>query len=159
MKTPFTVPRQAWFALFGIALLLAFGWVATRSGPLAPVKVTVTKVVKGDVAPSLFGIGTVEARRAFLIGPTAAGRVRRVLVDVGDRVVAGQLLAEMDPVDLDARVGSAAKPGTRPNPYSPRQMATTCWRYPVRTSANWSVTFCGSASRLKCWGLPTCEAG
>lgn len=108
MKMPFTLPRQVWFAVFGIALLLALGWVATTSGPLAPIKVTVTQITKGDVAPVLFGIGTVEARRAYLIGPTAAGRVRSVLVDVGDSVKAGQLLAEMDPVDLDKRVASAA---------------------------------------------------
>jgi len=108
MKMTLNLPRQVWFALSGIALLLAFGWVATKSGPLAPIKVTVTRIVKGDVTPSLFGIGTVEARRAYLIGPTTAGRVGRVLVDVGDRVAAGQLLAEMDPVDLDARMGSAA---------------------------------------------------
>jgi HlyD family secretion protein len=92
----------------GIALLLAFVWVATTSGPLAPIKVTVTRVIRGEVAPALFGIGTVEARRAYLIGPTVPGRVRSVLVDVGDSVRAGQLLAEMDPVDLDARVTSAA---------------------------------------------------
>lgn len=103
-----TPPRWVWFALSGMALLLAFGWVATKTGPLAPIQVTVTRVIKGEVAPSLFGIGTVEARRAYLIGPTIAGRVERVLVDVGDRVKSGQLLAEMDPVDLDARVGSAA---------------------------------------------------
>jgi len=108
MKMPFTLPRQVWFAVFGIALLLALGWVATTSGPLAPIKVTVTQVATGTVAPLLFGIGTVEARRAYLIGPTAAGRVRSVLVDVGDGVKAGQLLAEMDPVDLDKRVASAA---------------------------------------------------
>lgn len=108
MKIPFSLSRQVWFALLGIALLLAFVWVATTSGPLAPIKVTVTQVAKGEVAPALFGIGTVEARRAYLIGPTVAGRVRSVLVDVGDTVKAGQLLAEMDPVDLDARVTSAA---------------------------------------------------
>jgi HlyD family secretion protein len=107
MKLPVTLPRQVWFAVFGIALLLALGWVATTSGPLAPIKVTVVQVAKGEVAPALFGIGTVEARRAYHIGPTAAGRVRSVLVDVGDTVKAGQLLAEMDPVDLDARVTSA----------------------------------------------------
>ncbi len=104
----FTPPRWIWFALSGIVLLIAFGWVATKTGPLAPIKVTVTKVVKGDVTPSLFGIGTVEARRAYLIGPTVAGRVRSVLVDVGDRVKVGQLLAEMDPVDLDKRVAASA---------------------------------------------------
>jgi len=108
MKLPFTLPRWVWPAVLGIALLATFGWVAMKSGPLAPIQVTVTQVVKGNVAPSLFGIGTVEARRAYLIGPTVAGRVERVLVDVGDIVKAGQLLAEMDAVDLDARVGASA---------------------------------------------------
>jgi HlyD family secretion protein len=73
-------------AVVGLGLLSALGWVATRSGPLAPIPVTVTPVVREDIAPALFGIGTVEARRAYVIGPTAAGRVRRVLVDVGDTV-------------------------------------------------------------------------
>ncbi|HEU0234795.1 MAG TPA: efflux RND transporter periplasmic adaptor subunit [Gallionella sp.] len=113
MKIPFMLPRQVWFAVSGIALLLAFAWVVMKSGPLAPIKVTVTQVVKGEVSPALFGIGTVEARRAYLIGPTAAGRVGRVLVDVGDTVKAGQLLAEMDPVDLDKRVISAAAAADR----------------------------------------------
>ncbi|MEX1993176.1 MAG: efflux RND transporter periplasmic adaptor subunit [Steroidobacteraceae bacterium] len=106
MKLPFTAPRQLWFAAFGLALLLALGWVATQSGPLAPIQVTVTQAVTGEVRPALFGIGTVEAQRAYLLGPTAAGRVKRVLVDVGDNVRAGQLLAEMEPVDLDTRIAS-----------------------------------------------------
>jgi len=108
MKWGFRVPRQVWVAVVALGLLLALTWVATQSGPLAPIPVTVTPVVRNDVAPTLFGIGTVEARRAYLIGPTAAGRVRRVLVDVGDTVTAGQLLAEMEPVDLDTRVAATA---------------------------------------------------
>lgn len=108
-----TLIRRAGFILAGAALLAAFAWVATRSGPFAPIKVTVTRVAKGTVAPTLFGIGTVEARRAYLIGPTAAGRVARVLVDVGDKVSAGQLLATMDPVDLDQRLASAAAAAER----------------------------------------------
>ena len=113
MKPLPTLPRQIWFAAFGIALLAAFIWAALRSGPLAPIKITVTRVVKGEVTPALFGIGTVEARRTYLIGPTAAGRVKRVLVDVGDAVKAGTLLAEMEPVDLDARVSSASAAAAR----------------------------------------------
>lgn len=107
MKLPFTVPRWFWLAVIGIVLLAAFGLVALKSGPLAPIRVTVTRVTNGEVAPALFGIGTVEARRAYLIGPTVAGRVAQVRVDVGDTVTTGQLLAEMDPVDLDARVDSS----------------------------------------------------
>ena len=113
MKMSFSLPRQIWFVLIGIALVLAFGWVATRSGPFAPINVTVTRADRGNVAPALFGIGTVEARRAYLIGPTSAGRVSSVLVDVGDNVKAGQLLAEMDPVDLDKRVAAATAAAAR----------------------------------------------
>lgn len=115
MKLPFILPRWFWFAFFGMLLLAAFAWLAMKSGPFAPIKVTVTQVARGEVRPALFGIGTVEARRAYLIGPTAAGRVSRVLVDVGDSVRAGQLLAEMDPVDLDKRVASAAAAAARGN--------------------------------------------
>ncbi|MDP1571017.1 MAG: efflux RND transporter periplasmic adaptor subunit [Vicinamibacterales bacterium] len=113
MTWGFRVPRQVWVAVVGVGLLSALAWVATQSGPLAPIPVTVTPVVRADVAPALFGIGTVEARRAYVIGPTAAGRVRRVLVDVGDSVTAGQLLAEMEPVDLDARVTATAAAAER----------------------------------------------
>jgi HlyD family secretion protein len=107
MKLPVSLSPKIWFAVFGVALLLALGWVSTKSGPLAPIEVTVTPVVTGEVSPALFGIGTVEAQRAYLIGPTAAGRVKRVLVDVGDAVEAGQFLAEMEPVDLDTRVAAS----------------------------------------------------
>ena len=87
-----------------VPLLAVFANVAMRSGPLAPVKVTVARVEDGVVAPALFGIGTVEARHAYRIGPTAAGRVRRVDVQVGERVRAGQVLAEMEAVDLGDRI-------------------------------------------------------
>lgn len=98
--------RKIFLVIFIILLVTLFGYVALRSGPLAPVPVTVMDVKQESVTPALFGIGTVEARYAYLIGPTFAGRVRQVSVQVGDRVQAGQLVAEMDPVDLDDRVGS-----------------------------------------------------
>lgn len=98
--------RKIFLVIFIILLVTLFGYVALRSGPLAPVPVTVLDVKQESVTPALFGIGTVEARYAYLIGPTFAGRVRQVSVQVGDRVQAGQMVAEMDPVDLDDRVGS-----------------------------------------------------
>lgn len=87
-----------------LPLLALFIYVALRSGPLAPVPVTVTKVENRSIAPSLFGIGTVEARYTYKIGPTFAGRIKRLDVNVGDTVKAGQVLGEMDPVDLDERI-------------------------------------------------------
>lgn len=94
--------------LGGLALALvgALAFVALRTGPLAPVKVQVTQVTQGRVAPEIFGIGQVEARRSWMVGPTVAGRVLAVQVDVGQAVQPGQALAEMDPVDLDQRLAA-----------------------------------------------------
>lgn len=87
-----------------LPLLALLIYVALRSGPLAPVPVTVTKVESRSISPALFGIGTVEARYSYEIGPTMAGRVKRLAVQVGDQVKAGQVLGVMDPVDLDQRI-------------------------------------------------------
>jgi HlyD family secretion protein len=87
-----------------IPLLALFIYIALRSGPLAPVPVTLATVENKSISPALFGIGTVEARYTYNIGPTFAGRVNRLDVHVGDQVKAGQVLGGMDPVDLDERI-------------------------------------------------------
>src|SRR5690606_29831862 len=53
-----------------LALLI---YVALRSGPLAPVAVTEARVETQPIHPAVFGIGTVEARYTYKIGPTSAG--------------------------------------------------------------------------------------
>ncbi len=85
-------------------LLISFIYVAVRSGPFAAVPVTVATVENSAITPALFGIGTVEARYTYKIGPTISGRVKQVTVHAGDKVRAGQLLGEMDPVDFDERI-------------------------------------------------------
>ena len=87
-----------------VPLLALFVWVVLRAGPLAPVTVTVATVQSRAIQPALFGIGTVQARYTYKIGPTLPARVRTLNVHVGDAVKAGQLLGEMDPVDLDSRM-------------------------------------------------------
>ncbi len=89
-----------------VPLLVLLVYVALRSGPLAPVAVTETRVESRAIHPELFGIGTVEARYTYKIGPTYAGRIKRLDVQVGDRVKTSQVLGEMDPVDLDDRIRS-----------------------------------------------------
>lgn len=106
MKLQAIFSRRVTLGLLALLLVGTLLTVMLRSGPLAPTRVTVTQVAEGRISPALFGIGTVEARRAYLIGPTAPGRVLKVLVDVGDSVKAGQLLAEMDPVDLEQRLAA-----------------------------------------------------
>lgn len=109
MRIAFPQSRRALLLMAVLAaLVLLLGFVALRSGPLAPVKVTVVRVEERAITPALFGIGTVEARYTHRIGPTAPGRVASLAVDVGDRVEAGQLLAVIDPIDLDQRIAAAS---------------------------------------------------
>jgi RND family efflux transporter MFP subunit len=91
-------------ASVGLILVVLLAYVALRAGPLAPIEVTVEQVASKALQPALFGIGTVEARFTHKIGPTVAGRIKRVDVQVGDSVKAGHLLGEMDPVDLDDKI-------------------------------------------------------
>lgn len=88
------------------ALVALFAYATFRRGPLSPVAVTVAKVEARSLKPGIFGVGTVESRYRIRIGPTSAGRLRRLEVDVGDTVSQGQVLGEMDPVDLDDRMAA-----------------------------------------------------
>ena len=106
MKFPPLQRRTLALVVIIIPLLLLFIYVALRSGPLAPIAATVSTVESRSVAPALAGIGTVQARFTYKIGPTVAGRVKRLDVHVGDIVKAGQVLGEMDAVDLDDRVSA-----------------------------------------------------
>lgn len=94
----------------GLGALFVVGAVAImvlRGGGPGAVQVSAAKVVRGDLKPTLFGIGVVEAQRNILVGPTVAGRVAKVYVEQGAQVEAGTLLAEMDPVDLNERLSAS----------------------------------------------------
>lgn len=106
MKHPL-LPKKILLSGLAVLIVASFGWLVLQHGPMAPKRVTAATAEITDLQSSIFGIGTVEAQRSYAIGPTAASRVQRVLVDTGDTVQAGQLVAEMDPVDLDERATAA----------------------------------------------------
>jgi len=105
--------RSLGLTLAMLAFFAAFVWLLATRGPLAPVGVETAAVVRADLSPGVYGIGTVEAQHAYAVGPIQAGRVLRVMVDQGDRVQAGQLLAEIDPVDMRQRAEAAASAAAR----------------------------------------------
>jgi len=105
--------RSLGLSLAALAFFAAFVWLLATRGPLAPVGVETAAVARADLSPGVYGIGTVEAQHAYAVGPIQAGRVLRVRVDQGDRVQAGQLLAEIDPVDMRQRAEAAASATAR----------------------------------------------
>ncbi|MBW7911360.1 MAG: efflux RND transporter periplasmic adaptor subunit [Alphaproteobacteria bacterium] len=98
--------RKIAIVLVLLPLLATFIYVGARSGPLASIPVTLAKVEMRGIAPSLFGVGTVEARYTHKIGPTVTGRIKSLTVHIGDIVQPRQLLGEMDSIDLESRVAS-----------------------------------------------------
>ena len=98
--------RSLSLMLLGLVITGVIALIAIK-GPLAPVNVKTVQLKQGNLKPSLFGVGTVEARRSYIIGPVRTGKLQQLLVDHGDKVTAGQLLGQMDPVDLTDRLQSA----------------------------------------------------
>ncbi len=98
--------RTVTLLLVLIPLLVVFVYVATTSGPLSPIEITVTSVKKQTIEPSLFGIGVVDAEYRYRVGPNITGRVLALMVRIGDSVVKGEVLGEMDPVDMDNKIHS-----------------------------------------------------
>ncbi len=104
MKMPLAKRRTLALAGVGLLVIALLAYAALRTGPFAPVRVTVASVEERALSPAIYGTGTVEARYVYRIGPTVAGRLKRLDVQVGDRVRAGQVVGEMDAVDLEERM-------------------------------------------------------
>lgn len=137
--------NRTWALLALLAPLLAlFAYVALRTGLLAPVAVTVIPVETRLIAPALFGIGTVEARATYKIGPTFAGRLKRLHVQVGERVRVGQILGEMDPVDLNDRIRSQEAAAQRAE--AGLQEATVRLAYARRQAGRYEQLLAASAT-------------
>jgi len=100
--------RMIWII---VAVVLVLGTVigliaATRGGTkIDPSKLA--KVEKGDLAKSVVATGKVEPITKVEIKSKASGIVKKLYVDAGDRVKKGQVLAELDRVEISAQVEQA----------------------------------------------------
>ncbi len=87
----------------GVVLLGAIGLFATRGGTkIDPSKLA--KVEKGDLAKSVVATGKVTPITKVEVKSKASGIVKKLLVDAGDRVKKGQLLAQLDKEEIQAQV-------------------------------------------------------
>ncbi|MFC7477269.1 efflux RND transporter periplasmic adaptor subunit [Dankookia sp. GCM10030260] len=89
--------------LAGIALVAIVGAGAAWTLRHRPVEVPVARVER-DVPVRVFGLGTMEAQVTSRIGFEVAGTLVAVLADHGDMVVAGRVLARLNPTAQQARV-------------------------------------------------------
>ena len=61
-------------------------------------------VARADVEDTISALGSIQPREFVDVGTQVSGQLRRLLVNVGDQVKAGALIAEIDPVVFAARV-------------------------------------------------------
>jgi RND family efflux transporter MFP subunit len=69
--------------------------------------VTVGQVTQGQISATLVYSGNVQARSQVNVVPKITGRVEKLLVDIGDEVRQGEVIAELDRATLDAQVQQA----------------------------------------------------
>jgi len=74
----------------------------------SPTPVTAHTVATGEVRGEVMGTGTLEARVKTTISPRIQERLAEVLVDQGDYVKSGQLLARLDDAETKQQVAIAA---------------------------------------------------
>lgn len=89
------------------ALVLSVALVIVYRIRFAPVPVESCVVKTGLISAEAMGTGTLEARVRATISPKISGRIERVLVDQGDKVIKGQELVLLDDEDLRQQVEMA----------------------------------------------------
>jgi HlyD family secretion protein len=98
------------YIIIGVVLVVLIGVgiaIAANSGGTKIDPSKLGKVEKGDLAKSVVATGKIEPITKITIKSKASGIVKRLLVDAGETVKAGQVMAELDKEEIQARVRAA----------------------------------------------------
>jgi RND family efflux transporter MFP subunit len=105
--------RRRLFVNLGLLVVVlavgAYFWQARRSRPQLPEGLITGKVEQRDVTQTVSATGSVTAQTGAMvkIGSQITGRIKRLHADVGDKIGAGDVIAELDVPDLRAQVQQA----------------------------------------------------
>jgi RND family efflux transporter MFP subunit len=105
--------RTLWIALAAVAAMLVLvvaGWALFGRDKGIEVRTAEVTAIgnSGGNASVLDATGYVVARRMATVSAKITGKVREVLIEEGQRVEAGQVMATLDPIDADAQRDLAA---------------------------------------------------
>ena len=100
--------RIIWGSIAAVLVLVVTGvLIAATSGGTKIDASKLAKVEKGDLAKSVVATGKIEPITKVEIKSKASGIVKKLYVDYGDKVKKGEVLAELDKEEIQARVDQA----------------------------------------------------
>ena len=102
--------RRRWIIIAVVLVALVGTAIVAASSLNSPTTLDPSKlstVERGDLARSVVATGKIEPLTKVEVKSKASGLVKEVLVDYGERVRRGQVLAELDKEELQARVREA----------------------------------------------------
>jgi macrolide-specific efflux system membrane fusion protein len=101
-----TMKGSIWGGMAVLAILLGAGWWyhGVQAESLAPLETVAVRV--GDLEKTVTALGKVEPLEYVDVGAQISGQIDRIHVQPGDRVMAGDLLAEIDPTVYEAQVAA-----------------------------------------------------
>jgi RND family efflux transporter MFP subunit len=107
-RSPSIVCRAAWFvALAGFVIT---GCTAKQSVSPSPATASIEPVTRSDLSSTLTVAGEFQPYQEVDLHAKVSGYIRKINVDIGDRVRAGQVIATLEVPELNAQVaGSQAQ--------------------------------------------------
>lgn len=96
---PVLKPRLRWRWLAAAVCLALAGWAYVHFGaPAAGARFITSIVATGDVEETVLASGTLKPAKLVAVGSQASGRILKLHVKLGEKVKAGDLIAEIDAV-------------------------------------------------------------
>ncbi|KCZ92562.1 RND family efflux transporter MFP subunit [Hyphomonas hirschiana VP5] len=110
IKTKRMNARWTWLIIAAVAVIAAwFAWQTVWGGEKAPEYQT-AEVTRGDIEVSISSAGKVAPKDTVAVGAQVSGQLTELLVEAGDLVEEGQLLARIDATIAETNVeGSRAQ--------------------------------------------------
>ncbi len=84
--------------LLTLVVVVGLGMALKNKLAPPPIEFMTVPVEKADVRETVLATGSLEGRKQVSVGARVSGQLRHLLVQAGDKVKKGQLLAEIDPL-------------------------------------------------------------